>query len=310
MYFKFGTNSSIGFNFGLGSSAPANAASEFITTWNTAEAGSANNAIVLPLEDTGTYDFVADWGDGNNSHITLYTVNSHVYASPGIYTVKITGTINGWRFNNGGDKLKLSNIQAWGPLLVGNNGGYFRGCSNMTCNANDTLDVRDITNLDYMFQDCNLFNQDIGDWDVSKAQTMNSTFLNCAAFNHDIGNWDTANVDYMIDTFDNCNVFNQNIGTWNTANVINMYAMLRNCFAFDQDLGSWDITKVINMAYMFDGDTLSTANYDSLLIGWDAQVVQPNVNFHGGNSKYSAGATARADLISTYTWTITDGGPA
>jgi hypothetical protein len=58
--------------------------------------------------------------------------------------------------------------------------------------------------------------------------------------------------------------------------------------------------------------TLSTANYDSLLTGWEAQAVQNNVNFHGGNAKYSAGApaTARAALIADHTWTITDGGPA
>jgi len=35
------------------------------------------------------------------------------------------------------------------------------------------------------------------------------------------------------------------------------------------------------MGNMFNGATLSTANYDALLIGWEAQTLQPNVNFHG-----------------------------
>ena len=51
------------------------------------------------------------------------------------------------------------------------------------------------------------------------------------------------------------------------------------------------------MANMFYHVTLSTANYDALLIGWAAQAVEPNVQFSGGNSKYTAGATARNTLV-------------
>jgi hypothetical protein len=64
------------------------------------------------------------------------------------------------------------------------------------------------------------------------------------------------------------------------------------------------------MDTMFKGITLSTANYDALLIGWDALELQNNVNFHAGYSAYSSTAaiTARANIISTDSWTITDGG--
>lgn len=72
------------------------------------------------------------------------------------------------------------------------------------------------------------------------------------------------------------------------------------------------MSNVINMSYMFYGLTLSTTNYSNILINWSALSLQDNVNFHGGNSKYSAGAatTARSNIISTYNWTITDGGQA
>jgi len=63
---------------------------------------------------------------------------------------------------------------------------------------------------------------------------------------------------------------------------------------------------------MFLSTGLATANYDSLLVGWSSQNVKSNVFFHAGNSKYSAGApaAARAVLVNTKAWTITDGGQA
>jgi hypothetical protein len=61
---------------------------------------------------------------------------------------------------------------------------------------------------------------------------------------------------------------------------------------------------------MFYNVALSTANYDALLVGWNAQNLKTNVIFNGGNSKYSSTAaqTARANMINMYHWTITDAG--
>jgi len=69
------------------------------------------------------------------------------------------------------------------------------------------------------------------------------------------------------------------------------------------------------MSFMFEGVTLSTANYNNLLIGWNSlPTLQNGVDFHAGNSKYTSGGaaeTAHLALISPpNNWTITDGGPA
>jgi len=50
--------------------------------------------------------------------------------------------------------------------------------------------------------------------------------------------------------------------------------MFKQATSFDKNLGGWDVTNVTDMTEMFSGVTLSTANYDSLLIGWAAQNVQ------------------------------------
>jgi len=63
---------------------------------------------------------------------------------------------------------------------------------------------------------------------------------------------------------------------------------------------------------MFSGVTLSTPNYDSLLIGWAQLSLQNDVTFGAGNSQYSSGAAAEArqKIIADFGWTITDGGEA
>jgi len=86
--------------------------------------------------------------------------------------------------------------------------------------------------------------------------------------------------------------------------------MFSGATSFNQDMGNWDIENVTTMENMFFGVTLSTSNYNSLLVNWSTQNVQNGVYFSGGNSKYSPGdaANARATLEGTYGWTITDGG--
>jgi len=112
--------------------ASAEAETGFVSVWDTSATswGSSNTTqITLPLESSGVYNFVVDWGDGSSSTITTYDSanNTHNYTSAGNYTLNITGTIQGWTFSNGGDRLKILDIQNWGVLNLGNSGGYFYG---------------------------------------------------------------------------------------------------------------------------------------------------------------------------------------
>jgi surface protein len=171
-------------------------------------------------------------------------------------------------------------------------------------------DVSSVTDLGSMFMLATSFNHPLNSWNVSAVLDMSNMFSQAAAFNQPLNSWNVSSVTDMGEMFANAISFNQNIGSWTTPSATDMAGMFNGATSFDQNIGSWDITSVTNMVTMFTSVTLSTANYDALLIGWEGQAVSNNVTFSGGSSKYSAGAaaTARQALIDDHTWTITDGG--
>jgi hypothetical protein len=84
------------------------------------------------------------------------------------------------------------------------------------------------------------------------------------------------------------------------------------CTSLDQDFSVLSFASCTDATAMFRGVTLSTSTYDAMLISINGETLQNTVIFDAGNSQYSAGtaAAARANIISTYSWTILDGGQA
>ena len=109
----------------------------FKTEWAVSGDDTART-ITLPLvqsryEGSLSYNFNVDWGDGSSSVVTAYNdINRiHTYASNGTYVVVITGTMEGWSFNNGGSKLKITKVLDWGN--VGFDGFSYLKCGFMGC---------------------------------------------------------------------------------------------------------------------------------------------------------------------------------
>ncbi len=195
-------------------------------------------------------------------------------------------------------------------------------------------DVSSVTDMSGMFVLTRAFNQDLSGWDVSGVGDMTEMFRGAVAFNQDLSSWDVSSVRYMYEMFRGAIAFDQDLSGWDVSGVLRMREMFRGAVAFNQDLSSWDVSSVSDMRWMFadaltfdqdlsgwdveltyvdglfEGVTLSTNNYDALLIAWAQQNVLAWVDFDGGHSRYSAGAAAaaRQSLIDDHLWHITDGG--
>ena len=106
------------------------------------------------------------------------------------------------------------------------------------------------------------FNQDIGNWDVSKVTEMKDMFAYATSFNQDIGSWDVSNVNNMISMFSGASAFNQDIGSWDVVKIIgidsvssgktSMDSMFYEATAFNQDLSKWCVINIKNKPKNFN----------------------------------------------------------
>lgn len=284
----------------------------FVSSWKTDNTGTSNDdQITLPLEAGGTYNFIVYWGDGTNDTITAHddAEVTHTYSSSGTYQVNITGTLSGFRFNNGGDRQKIINISRWGPLHLGNNGSYFYGCDKLDMGASDAPNLTGTTNLENMFRTPNSFDTkysgDFSNWDVSEVTNMGYLF-NSRNFNENIGNWDVGNVQNMRYMF-YISPFNQDIGSWNVSNVTNMIGMFEYS-DINYSLSNWDTRNLRYADRIFKhsdfNNNISTWNLKNLI---SMQQIFESTPFNQDISKWNisnATSIARAFADSAFNGNI------
>jgi len=267
---------------------------------------SANDEFYFQLHSTfgsGNTTSSIDWGDGSTNLLSSSAQPeiSHSYSAAGSYTIKMTPTtgtvgIKGLRFNDGGDKLKITNIENWGSINLDQN-SVFEGCANLTCTAPD-VPFGFATVPSFLFNGCSsITSLDVTRWDTSAM----------------------TNVGFMF--VDNTNLSDFDPSGWDVSNVTNMNSIFKNCMNIDFSLANWDLSSATNVKFIFRNTTgagttgISTANYDATLIGWAANTGTPDTlttDFGGSTYTGTSGTLAsssRATLIQKG-WTITDGGTA
>jgi len=244
-------------------------------------------------------NLVVEWGDGTSDTTFTTTGNkTHSYATAGDHTLKIkSGTCTRLAFGGYSPltplRLKAVTKAISASLGLTSAAEMFSNCDNCLSWAANFFDnaSANITSFNQVF------NSDAGE----------------ATFNENLNGWNTSKCTDMVGAIYGRAGYNQPMNNWDTSKVTTMEWMMSYDTVFNQDLSSWDVTSVLNGSRFLAGVTLSTANYDALLISWGAQGVQNGMSWDFGDSKYTAGgaaATARAHLISAHSWSIEDGGTA
>jgi surface protein len=113
-------------------------------------------------------------------------------------------------------------------------------------------------------------------------------FFNASVFNQNIGNWNVSNVTNMSLMFSSAISFNQNIGIWNVLKVKNMAEMFNGAKAFNQNIGIWDFTSVTDIRDILTNTGLDINTYNATLNSLASSTTLPsNLDFGGSGLVYS-----------------------
>ena len=265
-----------------------------------------------------TDNVYVDWGDGGDPELVTTSGSlSHTYSdSSKRYLVKIYPANSSHAFggdsylSRNSDENKITELVAMGDIKYDGFGstehGMFREARAMVGTPlKSSADFRNIGS-DGFFRAFNLatvFNGDVGSWDTSTVESMRQIFANAATFNQDIGSWDTSLVTDMGRMFNSASAFNQDISAWSPAtSSADFDGMLTNSAMSGANYSKWLIA-LANWAY--------DNSYTTPEVLGAANVTYNNTTYTGiGSGTYSDAPTARAYLVSTLGWTITDGGLA
>jgi hypothetical protein len=246
-----------------------------------------DGTFTLPLQNATT-TITVDWGDASSDVITTYNQAelTHTYASTSTnYDITITGQFGGIKFNNGGDKVRLRNIQNWGSTVWSNCNGAFYDCTAMTITATDLPDTSAATDFTQAWRTCSSLTS-FPLIDTSSGTNFTDTWRSCTG----------------LTSFP---AINTSAGT-----------IIRNAWQDCTGLAGYDfpVTGFDAMTTgqsQFFGWAMSTSSWEAILVDTEANNQNSTVTLHGGSATYndpSDGATARAALIADHTWSITDGG--
>jgi len=248
--------------------------SAFVIEVDSTESGTSNNDQFQFTGAQGEYDVVAKQ---NGTQVATFNDLSNqetiTLPSSGVYDLEVSAKeVNGFnriQFNNGGDKLKITDIKQWGTIVWSSFNGAFRGCSNMLTTANDVPNLSSVTDMFFMFLNASSANPDTSNWDVSSVTDMRYMFYSASSANPDTSNWDVSNVTNMLYMFRKASSANPDTTNWNVSSVTNMYAMFQGASSANPDVSNWDVSSVTNMYAMFQD--ASSANPDTS--NWDVSSV-------------------------------------
>lgn len=207
----------------------------------------SSNSLTLPF--TPSPSNLIDWGDGTTNNL-----NSHTYSgSPATSVVTISGgNVNGYRFANGGDRLKLIDVIRCSSLDVDDN-SMFWGCENLVWTCKDAPIITS-TDLSSMFRDNTVFNGNLDNWPTGLVEAMVAMFLNAKALDHYM-DWDVSSCVNFNSMYSEANAILHNNGSikyeLKPSSNINCRSMFRANNNIDDPMEMTNTSSITNYSSMY-----------------------------------------------------------
>lgn len=294
---------------------------DFVFVWETT---GSNETLTIGADDIGTFNAEIDWGDGSTSTITAYDDAdlSHEYADADEYTVRVSGTFPNCHFYNENSEQSITSVLQLGDVGWLYLASLLRDTGNVTDFTVGNTDASAVTTANRMFLNAGLTSVDLDGLNL-KADCDVSFMLQGNDFTSvDISNMPFPDETNLTSLFRSCS----NLVTITGLDTIvqdtgggslQLIGSFQDCpeLVLGNELAGWDVSRISNATLLLSGSNkaLTTAQYDAILIAWAAGSPQSGVSIHFGDATYTSGGAAeaaRTTLVTTYSWTIVDGGAA
>lgn len=145
---------------------------------------------------------------------------------------------------------------------------------------------------DLFYQNTNLININVSNWDTSNITSLRSTFGSASNLESvDFSEWNVSNVTTFYALFDSCpNLKTIDVSKWNTSSATNMAWMFNNNGLKTLDVSNFNTSKVANMFAMFSGcnsltrldvsnfNTSNVLNFGRVFSYWDNVCEELNIS--------------------------------
>ena len=231
----------------------------------------------------------------------------------------------------------VGDISGWDVSNVTNLGYLMANCYALNLPNLSSWDTSSNTNLSNAFSSAGTSSvSGIENWNTSNVTVVNNCFMHCRSLNTTAINWDLRKCSSLSQMFRSAyfgnSAFTLNIQTDST--LTNVFGLFLSSLFDDITIGNnVDFSNVTNFSYMFGsmgnlsltlpanfsfasgtnftqfltGTTLSSSDYNTLLIYIEASNQNNNISFDAPTCVATgAGLTARNALINDHSWTIND----
>lgn len=130
----------------------------------------------------------------------------------------------------------------------------------------ETWNVSNGVYFDFMFANCENFNNSIASWDMSNAVSVVGMFENCIDFNQSFVEWNTSKVVFFDRFLRNCISFNKPIDSLDTSSAVSLNYFLAGCKKFNTPITNLNLEKAESMMYFLEGATLFDQPLDSFVL--------------------------------------------